>query len=256
VSAAPAALVAGAAVIAYSTIGSSGVQSANAAFEQAATLTADSAERSGTAVVRMTHDGAPWAGQTIQWNGADIAVRTDMPGRNGRPGSAVLVVDDVVYGVMFGRWLEMGSPQNIDPDSGTTPTETLAAVREDVGGATLRRITDGMTGLTTRTLADGSTAYSGKVAAGLLARETGFKEGESIRVLPFGYVANGEAANPAAPLATTVTVGPDGIVLELAVSWGRWTYSVAYSKLGEGAAVRAPANAVPMSEWRKLARDR
>ena len=28
-----------------------------------------------------------------------------------------------------------------------------------------------------------------------------------------------------------------------------------YSTLGEGAAVRAPQNAVPMSEWRKLARD-
>jgi hypothetical protein len=255
VSAAVAALVAGAAVIAYSTIGSSGVQSASAAFEQAATLTADSAERSGTAVVRMTHDGKPWAGQTVQWNGADIAVRSDLPGRNGRPGSAMLVVDGLVYGVEGGRWLEMGSPDSIDPDSGTTPVETLAAVREDVGGTTLRRITEGMTGLTTRTLADGSTVYSGKVAAGLIARETGFKEGEALRVLPFGYVAHGAAADPAAPLATTVTVGPDGIVRELAVRWARWTYAVAYNKLGEASAVRAPTNAVPMSEWRKLARD-
>ena len=40
-----------------------------------------------------------------------------------------------------------------------------------------------MTGLTTRQLGDGSTVYSGTVAAGLIARETGFKEGESIRVL-------------------------------------------------------------------------
>jgi hypothetical protein len=110
-----------------------------------------------------------------------------------------------------------------------------------------------MTGLATRTLADGSTAYSGQVAAGVIARETGFKEGESIRVLPFGYVAN-DAYDPATPFATTVTVGRDGIVRELAVKWGTWTYTVAYRELGEAAAVRAPANAVPMKVWRKLGR--
>jgi hypothetical protein len=251
VSAAAAALVVVAAVIAYSTIGSSGVQSANAAFEQATILTAASAERSGTAVVRMTHDGKPWTGSTIRWNGDDISVKSDMSDRNGRPGSALLVVGGVVYGVEEGRWFEMGSPDNIEPGSGTTPTETLAAVREDVGGTTLRRITNGMTGLTTRSLADGSTAYTGKVLAGLIARETGFKDGRVIRVLPFGYVANGRAANAAAPLDTTVTVAPDGIVRELAVKWETWTYAVAYRRLGEGAAVRAPANAIPMSEWRR-----
>jgi len=253
-SAAAAALVVAAAVIAYSTIGSTGVQSASAAFEQATTLTAASAERSGTAVVRMTHDGKPWTGSTIRWNGDDIAVKSDMPDRNGRPGSALLVVDGVVYGVEDGRWLEMGSPKNIDPDSGTTPGETLAAVREDVGGATLRRITGGMTSLSTRTLHDGSTVYSGAVPARLIARETGFKERQAIRVLPFGSVAHGEAANPAALLETAVTVGSDGIVRELAVEWGTWTYAVAYSKLGEAQPVRAPKNAVPMSEWRKLGR--
>jgi hypothetical protein len=249
---AAAAALAAAAVIAYSTAGSSGVQSASAAFEQAATLTAASAERSGTAVVRVTHDGKLWTGSTIRWNGDDIAVRSDLPDRNGRPGSALLVVDGVVYGVEDGRWLEMGSPENIDPDSGTTPGETLAAVREDVGGTTLRRITDGMTRLSTRTLDDGSTVYSGAVPARLIARETGFKEGQAIRVLPFGSVAQGEAANPAALLDTAVTVGSDGIVRKLAVEWGTWTYAIAYSKLGEGAAVRAPANAIPMKEWRRL----
>jgi hypothetical protein len=165
----------------------------------------------------------------------------------------MLVVDGLVYGVLGGRWLEMGSPKNIDPDSGTTPTETLAAVRQDVGGATLRRITDGMTGLTTRTLADGSTVYSGKVAAGLIAREMGVKDGEALRVLPFGYVAN-DAYDATTPFDTTVTVGPDGIVRELGVRWGTWTYTVAYRKLAEAPAVGAPVNAIPMNEWRKLGR--
>ncbi|NUT56535.1 MAG: hypothetical protein HOQ03_11220 [Thermoleophilia bacterium] len=31
--------------------------------------------------------------------------------------------------------------ESIDPGSGTTPAEYLVAVREDVGGATLRRLT-------------------------------------------------------------------------------------------------------------------
>jgi hypothetical protein len=117
-------------------------------------------------------------------------------------------------------------------------------VGEDVGGVTLRRITDGMTGLTTRQLGDGSTVYGGTVAAGLVARESGFKEGRSIRVLPFGYVANAEADDPAAPLQAAVTVGADGIVREITVTWGTgnsaWRYTVAYSHLGATPAPVAP----------------
>jgi hypothetical protein len=66
-----------------------------------------------------------------------------------------------------------------------------------------------MTGLTSRQLGDGSTVYSGAVAAGLIARESGVKGGQPIRVLPFGDVAHDEAANPANPLQVAVTVGPD-----------------------------------------------
>lgn len=149
-------------------------------------------------------------------------------------------------------WVVLGNPENIDPGSGTTPEEYLATVREDTGGATLRRITDAMTGLTTRQLGDGSTVYRGAVAAGLIARESGFKEGRSIRVLPFGFVAHDEAADPAAPLAVALTVGADGIVRELAVTWGRsaspWSYSVTYSGLGATQALVAPTNARPLRD--------
>jgi hypothetical protein len=80
------------------------------------------------------------------------------------------------------------------------------------------------------------------VAAGLIARESGYKDGEALRVLPFGYVANDEAADPTNALQANVTVGPEGVVREIAVTWGRWTYTVTYSKLGETAAPKAPAN--------------
>jgi hypothetical protein len=256
VSAAAAALVAAAAVIAYSTIGSSGVEGAAAAFERASTLTAASAERSGSAVVRMTHDGEPWAGSTIRWHDADVAVYSDFPRREGRPGSVLLAAGGVLYGIENGRWVAFGSPKSIDPGSGTTPDEYLEAVREDVGGATLRRILEGMRGLSTHQLADGSTVYSGAVVAGLVARESGFKEGHAIRVLPFGYVAHDEAADPAAPLDAAVTVGPDGIVREIVVTWRRWTYTVTYSKLGATAAPEAPAKAIPIEELRKIGRFR
>ena len=137
----------------------------------------------------------------------------------------------------------LGSPTNIDPDSGTTPAEYLAAVREDVGGATLRRFTRGMAGLAASKLADGSSVYSGTVPAGTIARETGFKEGQHIRVLPFGYVAHDEAADPAALLDTAVTVGPGGVVREIVVTWGTWRYAVTYSDLGATPAPDAPAGA-------------
>lgn len=228
------------------------------------TLTAAAAERSGTAVVRIDHDGEPWAGTTVRWHGEDLAKEDmapprDVPKRPWRAGSRFLLVDGTMYGVDpdNGGWVVLGSPDSIDPDSGTTPDEYLAAVREDVGGATLRRITDGMTGLTTRQLDDGSTVYSGTVAAGLIARETGFKEGESIRVLPFGYVAHDEAANPEAPLRAAVTVGAHGVVREIAATWGsgvsRWSFRVTYSGLGTTPAPAAPANAEPP---RRALRDR
>jgi hypothetical protein len=247
-SAAGALLAAVAAVAAFLTIGwpgsGAGVESAAAAFRKAATVTAASAERSGTAV-------------TLRWHGRNLAVSHDAPQRHGRrAGSELLLVDGTLYGIEprdgARVWVVFGSPKNIDPGSGTTPDEYLAAVRVDVGGVTLRRFTAAMTGLTTTRLDDGSTVYRGTVAAGLIAPETGFKEGKRIRVLPFGYVAHDEAEDPAAPLDTAVTVGADGVVSEITVAWGTgasaWRYTVAYSRLGATRALVAPANARPLRD--------
>jgi hypothetical protein len=238
-----------------------GVANAAAAVRKAATVTAAAAERSGTAVVRIDHNGGLWAGTTVRWHGQDMA-KEDMAAprdvrRPGKVGSRFLLVDGTMYGVETedGGWVVLGSPDSIDPDSGTTPDEYLAVMRGDVDGTTLRRITDGMTGLTTRQLDDGSTVYGGSVAAGLIARETGSKEGQSIRVLPFGYVAHDEAANPDAPLRAAVTVA-GGVVREIAVTWGsgasEWAYRVTYSGLGATPAPTAPANARPL---RRVLRD-
>jgi hypothetical protein len=257
VSAAGVALAAAAAAAVFLTIGSNGVtpsvgvEDAAAAVKQAATVTAAAAEESGTAVVQMTLNGDPWAGETMEWNGADLSVVNNLRDRDGKVGAEWRVVDGMMYTLTPDGWAEMGHPSSIDPDSGTTPAETLAAVREDVGGTTLTRIVDGMVGLTAEEHADGSTIYRGTVAAGLVARETGFKDGEKLRVLPFGYVAN-DAADPATPLDTAVTVGADGVIREIAVTWGAgdsaWTYTVAYSKLGETPAPVAPENPRPLRE--------
>ena len=167
------------------------------------------------------------------------------------------MVDGVLYGIepQHGGWVSLGSPKNIDPDSGTTPGEYLAAIREDVGGATVRRITSAMSGLSQRELADGSSVYSGTVPAGVIARETGFKEGRAIRVLPFGYVAHGEAADPASPLAVAVRVGPEDVVHEIAVAWGAagsWQYTVAYEELGSSVPLVAPAKAKSLRALRGI----
>jgi hypothetical protein len=231
---------AAAAVLTLGSPGGGTVEDAVAAVERAATVSAASAERSGTAVVRITQNGEQWAGTTIRWHRSDLALSTD------RAPGALLVVDGMMYAIEDGAWVELGPPESIDPGSGTTPAEYLAAVREDVGGATLRRFAKSVGALTTQPLADGSTVYSGQVAAGLIARESGFKEGQAIRVFPFGYVAHGEAANPAALLDVAVTVDADGFVRELAVRWPGWVYSVTYSKLGATPAPVAPANARPL----------
>jgi len=158
----------------------------------------------------------------------------------------------MLYGVEEGRWVVLGPTESIDPGSGTMPAEYLAAVREDVGGTTLRRITSAMTGLTTRSLPDGSTRYAGRVRARELVRKTGFKEGRTIRLLPFGYVANGAADDPDAQLDAAITVGADGVVREVAVRWGAagsgWTYAVTYDDLDATAAPVAPADARPLRD--------
>jgi hypothetical protein len=256
--AAGALLVAAAAAATVLAVGSpgddAGIENAVAAVKRAATVTAGSADRSGTAIVRITHDGEVWAGTTIRWHDDDIAISSDTPGRSGKAGAEMRVVDGVLYGTdpVEGGWIEMGSPANIDPDSGTTPAEYLAAVLEDVEGVSLRRLGDNMTGLMTTRLDDGSTVYAGTVPAGQIARESGFKEGERIRVFPFGYVAHDQAADPAAPLDTAITVGEDGLIRELAVTWGTWTYTVRYSDLGSTAAIVAPKNTKSLLQMRGI----
>lgn len=228
--------------------GTPGVGAAAAAIEKAAAVSSASAERSGTAVLRITRNGEIWGAATIRWNGNDLSVTRDEPSRAGKAGSALLLVDGTLYAIdpRDGKWVDEGSPSNIDPGSGTTPADLLAAVREDVGGATLRRFGTGVTDLSARRLADGSTLYEGSIAAQQLARENGFKEGQSIRVLPFGYVAHGDAADPTAELEASVAVGTDGLVRSIAASWGgdaAWTYRVEYSNLAATPAPPAPQTA-------------
>ena len=258
-SAAGVALLAAAAVAVFLTVDSSGVtpgvENAAAAIKKAATLTAASAEKSGTVDVRLTHDGQLWASKVIRWNGNDVEIN-DLS-RTPSAGSPLLVVNGLLYGhdPQHEGWVQLGPVSNIDPGSGTTPTEQLDAIREDVGGATLRRMVAAMSasGLTTEDRSDGSTVYSGTVAAGQIARETGFKEGQTIRVFPFGYVAHGAAANAASLLDTAVTVAAGGVIRKLAVTWGTWTYTVTYSSLGSTPRIAAPEHATSLLKERMRA---
>lgn len=255
VSAAGAALAAAATVVAvFVTVGTTGTATAAAAIHKAVTLSATSADQSGTVAVRMTHDGQLWASKNIRWNGSDIEITDNSPGA-ASSGSPLLVVNGILYDHEpdHDGWVNAGPVSSIDPATGTTPTEQLGTIREDVGGTTLRRIVAAMTGLTTAHRDDGSTIYSGTVASGQIARETGVKEGQNIRVFPFGYVAHGAAADQSAPLGTAVTVGPDGVIREIAVTWATWTYTVSYSDLGSTPPLVAPADATPLRDMLRSA---
>ncbi|MDR2984418.1 MAG: hypothetical protein LBV34_06220 [Nocardiopsaceae bacterium] len=248
ISAAGVAVAAAAAVAISLTVGSGGgTANAATAIKKAATLSAESAQLSGTVNVRITHDGDLWASKVIQWNGDNLNITDNSPG-GASSGSPLLVVNGIMYGhdPSHDGWVEVGPVSSIDSGSGTAPDDQLASIREDVGGATLQRIVAAMTGLTTTDQSDGSTVYGGTVAAGQIARVTGFKEGQTIRVFPFGYVAHDAAANPASPLDTAVTVGSDDVIREIAVTWGTWTYTVTYSDLGSTPPIVAPADAVPL----------
>ena len=247
---AAAAAVAAAGVAAFLTIGSpSGgpeASSATAAIERAATVAQPLPSSPALPVVRITHDGEPLGRQD-----GSVERRGRGHCREGAPvqarGAGEMRVVDELYGPdADGSWLMLGSPSNIDPDSGTTPAEYLAAVREDVGGA-LPRVARGAARRLTSRLADGSSVYTGTVPAGAIARRRA-SESQHIRVLPFGYVARDEAENPQALLDTEVTVGSGGVRPRDRRDLGTWRYTVAYDNLGATAAdagQRATAQRAP-----------
>jgi hypothetical protein len=215
-----------------------------AAIEHAVSVSAGAAEQSGTVSIEVTQDGNLWGARTVRWNGSDVSITNEDPGRVGR--ADLIVVDGTLYGPNPDRqdgWLDLGSPASIDPDSGTTPDEYLSTVRADAGGDTFRRITEAMTDLTTSPGVNGSVVYRGTVPAGVLASETGTKGGMSIRVLPYGYVAHDDASNPAALVEMHITVGPDDAIREIHANWGgasSWSYRLSFSGLGS-----TPAPTVP-----------
>jgi hypothetical protein len=216
------------------------------AMQQAVNASAQAAEDSGTVEVEITQDGELWAAKTVRWNGSDLFVS------GGRKGD-LLVVDGVMYGPdpeVVGGWIELGPPESVDPDSGTTPDEFLMMVEEDTSGATFQRITAEMTDLATSQTEDGSTVYLGQVPAGALARETGMKEGEMLRVLPYGYVAHDAAADPASLIDVSITVGADGTIGEILATWGGgspWSYRLSFSDLGTTAPLERPSSFTPCS---------
>ena len=74
-------------------------------------------------------------------------------------------------------------------------------------------------------------------------------------MLPYGLVANDEAAVPSSQLDTAVTVGADGILRTIEVSWGTWRYTVGYDDLGAAPALKAPAGAISLSRFRDAWRE-
>jgi hypothetical protein len=247
------AVLAAAIVAAFLTIGSpSGgpTQSAYAAVKQAGIVTAASARYSGSVTLRITHNGFLEGRMAVRWHDGDLSTSSQDQWH-------ARSEDRFVGGMIYkrdatGTWVEAGRPDNTGRNSGTTPADYLSVVRADVGGDTLRSITKAMTKPTSQQSGDGSTVYKGSVPAGLIAPRTAFEDGQHIRFFPFGYQAQDEAANPDAPLNIAITVGADGIIRSLVVTWGTdasaWTYALRYKDLGSTAPIAAPENAKPLPQ--------
>jgi hypothetical protein len=102
------------------------VESAAAAVDEAATVTAASARSSGTAVVRITHNGEVWAGSTLRWHEGDPAVSSDAPLRPGAAGSELRVVGGPFTAATRATGVASSStrPRTSTPAAGRLPTST------------------------------------------------------------------------------------------------------------------------------------
>ena len=83
------------------------------------------------------------------------------------------------------------------------------------------------------------------------------KEGSELRVLPYGYVAHDDAADPASSVTVRITVAADDTIREIAAEWGggsTWTYRLTFSDLGATPAPTVPDNVVPLMKCRAVDR--
>jgi len=211
-----------------------GVQNAYAAVERAGTATAAAARRSGTVIVLITHDGRTWASESVRWNGGSASVSGTGVGS---PGD-LLFVDGVLFTRTDGGWTIV----NKDGLSSYMVQRYVGPALKGMSSSTFRRIVGGIHDLRIQHGQDGTTIYSGREAAAVITSDP--HTGERIRVLPFGFVAHGAAANPASILDISLTVGSDGIIQRIVATWGTgasaWGFTVEYAHLGATPAITAP----------------
>jgi hypothetical protein len=221
-------------IMTLSPAGGGGVQSAQAAVEQAGAATAAAARHSGTVEVRMAHNGRPWSAETVHWNQGNASVVGSGVGSPGR----LLFVDGVLFTKVAGSWAAVDK----GGVSGYMRQRYIAPALNGIAGNTFRHIVGGIQDLQIRHGQDGTTVFSGRESARLLTSDP--RTGERIRVLPFGFVAHGEAADPNALLRIAVTVGSDHLIQRIAVAWGAgasaWSYTVTYANLGNTLPISGP----------------
>ena len=229
-----------AAVTVRSPGGGPGVEDAAAVVRKAATVTAAAAERSGTAVVRITHDGEPWAGiddslerrRPLGVTSDFAAIGAAGPGRE---------LSARRRDALRRRRGSLGhprrSPANIDPgqwdDSGRVSSPRFARTS---AARRLRRIRRPRERLHDdhEALETGRRSIAARSLRELVARETGFKDGEAIRVLPVRLRRPRRGRESASALLdAALTVGADGVVREIARELGeRGLHRDSYTRLG------------------------
>ena len=64
--------------------------------------------------------------------------------------------------------------------------------------------------------------------------------------------ASAPAFDPALLCDRWTGVGADGVIRQIALSWGTWTYAVTYSELGTTAAPTAPEGAESIQKLRSV----
>jgi hypothetical protein len=207
-------------------------------------LVATAAANSGTITGTVSHDGSAYSLDTTRWNGDSIAVTRGDRSDFG-PGEALTLVGGAAYVEQAdGTWLHYSSESGVGPKLG--PAVELA--RDNVAGNSAGQILSLATGLTRSSEPDGTTVYTGTIP-NLNTDPAGRPTDDTIlRIITNLRTHNG--------LRVQMTVGPDGLVRQISLSYrqqdtgsaasdGNYTWTVTYSRLGTTPPIAAPAESTP-----------
>ena len=231
--------------------------SAAEAVKKAAVATSAAAQ-SGVISTVLLIDGEAQVGNTISWNGDDLALMVQNDEQRQLRYVGGLYYETYGYSggiepgdaAHLGEWVHCTDYDNgggADPGlfavETPSPSQWLTAARTDLAGDGLVAVVSGAGGYTRSDSADGSVTYSGTTTVAAIQSQDW-----SLNGLPIASRPSFKVLDTNTPVVMRVTVGSDGLIRELKLDWtldlpgeaSVWSYTTTYSELGSASAIVAP----------------